>query len=122
MGERHSACACLVNELRGSGFLRLLILLKGVPDPGGLSSLSLVLQRVASILACPQGDVTSANQTNPSSRPQMCIMRDGSCSLKPAVCLHTLFFALAFALLRSFAANSLQVLIPPKVLKLLICL
>src|SRR5829696_2133924 len=44
-----------------------------------------VLQRVASILACPQGDVTSANQTNPSSRPQMCIIGDGSCSLKPAV-------------------------------------
>jgi hypothetical protein len=44
-----------------------------------------VVQRVASILAYPQGDVTSANQTNPSSRPQMCIIGDGSCSLKPAV-------------------------------------
>jgi|SRR5215211_5258273 len=43
------------------------------------------LQRVASILACAQVDVTSATQTNPSSRPQMCIMRDGSCTLKPAV-------------------------------------
>ena len=45
---------------------------------------SIFEQRVASILACPQGYVTSANQTDPSSRPQMCIMRDGSCSLKPA--------------------------------------
>src|SRR5215208_2658254 len=43
------------------------------------------LQRVASILVCLQVDVTSANQTRPSSRPQMCIMRDRSCSLKPAV-------------------------------------
>src|SRR5919107_844873 len=42
-------------------------------------------QRVASILVCLQVDVTSANQTRPSSRPQMCIMRDRSCSLKPAV-------------------------------------
>jgi Trk-type K+ transport system membrane component len=31
-------------------------------------------QRVASILACLQVDVTSANQSRPSSRPQMCIM------------------------------------------------
>src|SRR5215212_3917937 len=43
------------------------------------------LQRVASILTYLQVDVTSANQTNPSSRPHMCIMRCGSCSLKPAV-------------------------------------
>jgi hypothetical protein len=34
-------------------------------------------QRVASILTCPQVDVTSANQTNPSSRPHVCIMRVG---------------------------------------------
>ena len=42
-------------------------------------------QRVASMLACLQVEVTSANQSRPSSRPQMCIMRDRSCSLKPAV-------------------------------------
>jgi hypothetical protein len=34
MGERHSASACLVNETRGSAFLRFLILFKGVPDLG----------------------------------------------------------------------------------------
>ena len=42
-------------------------------------------QRVASILTCPRVDATSAYQTGPSSRPQMCIMRCGSCPLKPAV-------------------------------------
>jgi hypothetical protein len=47
-----------------------------------------LLQRVASILAYPQGEGTSANQTNSSSRPRLCIMRDGSCSLKPAVRLN----------------------------------
>src|SRR5215212_8511043 len=51
-----------------------------------MSSLTLS-QRVASILTCLQVVVTSANQTNPSSRPHMCIMRCGSCSLKPAVTL-----------------------------------
>jgi hypothetical protein len=44
-----------------------------------------LLQRVASILICPQVDATSANQTSPSSRSRMCIMRCGSRSLKPAV-------------------------------------
>src|SRR5215217_5001577 len=44
-----------------------------------------LLQRVAPILTCLQVDVTSANQTNLSSGPHMCIMRCGSCSLKPAV-------------------------------------
>src|SRR4051794_13077561 len=43
------------------------------------------LQRVASILTRPQVGVTSANQTNPSSRPHMCIMQCGSWPLKPAV-------------------------------------
>ena len=49
------------------------------------SGYDLRIQRVASILACLQVDVTSANQSRPSSRPQTCIMRDRSCSLKPAV-------------------------------------
>jgi hypothetical protein len=44
-----------------------------------------LLQRVAPILTCLQVDVTSANQTNLSSGPHMCIMRCGSYSLKPAV-------------------------------------
>src|SRR5215213_131105 len=35
------------------------------------------IQRVASILTYPQVDVTSANQTKPSSRPHVCIMRVG---------------------------------------------
>ncbi len=51
----------------------------------GFVYLAFILQRVASILVRPQVDVTSAPRTNPSSRPHMCIMREGSCSVKRAV-------------------------------------
>jgi hypothetical protein len=44
-----------------------------------------ISQRVASILTCPRVDATSAYQTGLSSRVHMCIMRCGSCPLKPAV-------------------------------------
>ena len=43
------------------------------------------LQRVAAKLTCPRVDATSAYQTGLPWRPQICIMRCGSCPLKPAV-------------------------------------
>ena len=39
------------------------------------------------MLTCPLFDAPWADQTGPSSSPRMCIMRCGSCSLKPAVSL-----------------------------------
>jgi hypothetical protein len=44
-----------------------------------------LLQQVASILTCPWVDTSSANQTMPSSRSRICIMRCGSPSVKPSV-------------------------------------
>jgi hypothetical protein len=43
------------------------------------------LQRVASMLTCPLFDAPWADQIGPTSSPRMCIMRCGSCPLKPAV-------------------------------------
>jgi hypothetical protein len=54
------------------------------PWRGARTRVALV-QQVASILTRLQVDVTSANQTNASSRLHICIMRCGSRSLKPAV-------------------------------------
>ena len=52
--------------------VRLSVLESVAQDVGAVASEH--LQLVASILTCPQVDVTSANQTKPSSRPQKCIM------------------------------------------------
>jgi hypothetical protein len=43
------------------------------------------LQQVALILTSPQVYATTSEQTYPSARPHICIMRCGSCSLKLAV-------------------------------------
>src|SRR3954447_4511796 len=44
------------------------------------------------MLTCPLFDAPWADQTGPTSSPQMCIMRCGSCPLKPAVTVNTLEF------------------------------